>query len=127
MILSQYSSLQNILELVGVIIIFFIILAAAYVTSVLVGKTHGTTYPVRQRNIKLIESFHISSNQLLQIVKIGNRYFALAVSKNHVELIAEFREDEILIPESTDVIMPFQNVFEKVKDKLPKNQKNNTK
>lgn len=123
--LSKYSSFQNILELVGVIIVFFIILIAAYFAAVLVGKTQGNTYLNRQRNIKLIESSRISSNQLLQIVKIGNRYFALAVSKNHVERIAELSEDEVLIPENADVMIPFQNIFEKVKEKLPGNQKDN--
>lgn len=125
--MSTYSSLQSILELIGIVIIFLIILAAAYLASVFVGKTQGKGYLARQKNIKLIETFRISSSQFLQIVKIGNRYFALAVSRNHIELIAELSEDEIFLQETVDATIPFQNIFEKVKEKLPATQKDNKK
>ena len=125
--MSAYSSLQSILELIGIIIIFLIILAAAYFTSVFVGKTQGNGHLGRQKNIKLIETFRISSSQFLQIVKIGNRYFALAVSRNHTEFIAELNEDELFLQETVDATIPFQNIFEKVKEKLPAAQKDNKK
>lgn len=127
MFLSVYSSLQNILQLVGIIVVFLIILAAAYAASVIVGKTQHNAYHSKERNIKLIETFRINNNQFLQIVRIGEHYFALAVSKEHIELIAELAEQEVSISETGDTAVPFQNVFDAVKQKLPKMQKDEKK
>ncbi len=127
MFLSVYSSLQNVLQLVGIIVVFLIILAAAYVASVLVGKTQNNAYHSKDRNIKLIEVFRINNNQFLQIVRIGKRYFALAISKEQIELITELAEEEVFISEVSDAAIPFQNVLETVKQKLPKTQKDKKK
>lgn len=129
MFLSVYSSVQNILQLIGIIIVFLIILAAAYAASIVVGKTQGNAYSFsKERNIRLIETFRISNGQFLQIVKIGNHYFALAVSKEHIELIAELDEEEVYKDETTiNAVVPFQNVLEAVKKKLPKMQKEEKK
>lgn len=127
MFLSAYSSLENILQLTGIVIVFLIILAAAYAVSVFIGKTQSNTYFTKEKNIKLIETFRIGNNQFLQIVKIGNRYFVLAVSKEHVELISELNEEEVSIHEPVDAAMPFQSVFERVKSKMPKTQKDDKK
>ncbi len=127
MFLSVYSSLQNVLQLVGIIVVFLIILAAAYAASVLVGKTQNNAYHSKDRNIKLIEVFRINNNQFLQIVRIGKRYFALAISKEQIELITELAEEEVFISEVSDAAIPFQNVLETVKQQLPKTQKDKKK
>ena len=69
----------------------------------------------------------IYNNQFLQIVRIGKRYFALAISKEQIELITELAEEEVFISELSDAAIPFQNVLETVKQKLPKTQKDKKK
>jgi flagellar protein FliO/FliZ len=125
MFLSAYNSLENILQLVGIFVIFLIILAAAYAASVLVGKSQGAS-SVRssERNMKLIETMRLGNNQLLQIVQIGSRYYVLSVTKEHVELIAEVAQEELNITDAADISVPFHDVLEKMKAKLDKKQKN---
>jgi len=118
--LSAYDSIQNILQLIGIIIVFLIILAAAYAASVWVGKTQYNAYGSHDRNIKIIEVFRINGNQFLQIVQVGSRYFVIGVSKEHIEYLAELSEEDFHIHDTPDIRLPFQAVFEKVKTGLEK-------
>jgi len=120
MLLSAYNSLENVLQLIGIVIVFLIILAAAYTVSAWVGKTQNNAYRIHDRNIRVIEAFRINGNQFLQIVQIGTRYFALSVTKEQIRVIAELSEEDIHITDISDIQMPFQDVFEKVKSGLGK-------
>jgi flagellar protein FliO/FliZ len=123
MFLSAYNSVENILQLVGIIIIFLIILAAAYAASVLVGKSQGKSYRNLERNMKLIETMRLGNGQFLQIVKIGSRYYVLSITKEHIELITEVTQEELNIADAADISVPFHDILDKMKVKLDKKQK----
>jgi flagellar protein FliO/FliZ len=124
MFLSAYNSVENILQLVGIIIIFLIILAAAYAASVLVGKSQGASYRHVERNMKLIETMRLGNGQFLQIVEIGSRYYVLSVTKEHIELITEITQEELNLADAADISVPFHDILDKMKVKLDKKQKN---
>lgn len=46
-------------------------------------------------NIQLIESAPLTSNKHIQILRIGEKYLAVAVSKDNVTLLTELDEDEL--------------------------------
>ncbi len=113
------------MQLLGIILIFLIILAAAYAASVLVGKT-GNTYSM-ERNMKVIETLRLGNGQFLQIVKVGSRYFLLSVTKERIELITELEEEDISPVNAAEFSVPFHDILDKVKVKLDKKQKDEKK
>lgn len=66
-------------------------------------------------NIRVIETFKISSNKFIQIVRIGGTYYAIAIGKDEVTLLGELKEDEIQISESSQGFsqMDFRHILEK--------------
>lgn len=68
-------------------------------------------------NIRVIETFKISSNKFIQIVRIGGTYYAIAIGKDEVTLLGELKEDEIQISESSQGFsqMDFRQILEKTK------------
>lgn len=89
------STFDNVLELIGLIVVFILILVAAYYCTRMIGKysyNQGKT-----GNIEVIETFNISQAKYIQIVKIGNKYVAIAVCKDTVEKLADLSEEDIKI------------------------------
>ena len=122
MFLSVYNSVENVLQLIGIILVFLIILAAAYAASVLVGKAGNNTYGVN-RNMKAIETLRLGNGQFLQIVEVGDRYFLLSVTKEHIELITELEKDKLSLIDAAEFSVPFHDILDKVKIRLDKKQK----
>ena len=91
------SMLTDILQLLFMLLVFVVVIAAAcYTTRFLVkaGYIQGKT-----SNIELKESFRIAPNKSIQIIKIGTKYVAVAVGKDEVTFLAELSEEELEFPE----------------------------
>ena len=73
------------------------------------------------RNFEAIETYRLSTNKFLQIVRVGRRYFIVAIGKDEVKLISEISEEDIDLsaenPASND---RFKQIFETAKDKITK-------
>lgn len=104
-----YSPSGSIFKLVGLIILCILIIVASYYTTKFIGSKGrvGT----RSSSIVPLEAVKIAPNKYLQLVKIGNRYFVIAVSKDSISLITEVSEDEI--PAKTPVTenKSFKDIF----------------
>lgn len=85
--------MESALKLVGALIVFILILMASYIVTKWIGK--GSLLKYGTSNIKVIETFRLSQNNLIQIVKIGTKYIALGISKEHIEVLTELGEDEL--------------------------------
>lgn len=90
------STFYNVLELIGLVIVFILILFAAYYCTRLIGRY---SYNQSQaNNIEVIETFNISQAKYIQIVRVGiNKYVAIAVCKDTIEKLADLTEDDIMI------------------------------
>ncbi|BCN31521.1 flagellar biosynthetic protein FliO [Anaeromicropila herbilytica] len=121
--ISRVSTIENVFQLLGLFVIFIIILVATYFTARWVGA-----YQLGQnkhRNITVIETFKISQTKYLQIVKITNKYVVIGVSKDHVELITELSEEEVLLAEDhMNVPGNFKDILRGIVNK-EKGNKNN--
>lgn len=84
------------------LIIFIIVLALAYYVSRFVGMQNRQIST--KKNIKIVESAHISQGKLIQIVSIGKKYFILGVTKDNIQLIGEIQEEDLDLSESDDKI-----------------------
>lgn len=107
-------SFDSVLQLIGAIIMFVIVLGVTYLTTRLVGNYQKNQ--MVQSNIKVIESMRISNNKFLQIVNIGSKYFLIAVCKDTITSIGELNSEELVLHEDNQGNDNFKEILNKFKD-----------
>jgi flagellar protein FliO/FliZ len=110
------SSYDSVWQLVGLIALLIIILVAAYYTSRFIGGIK--LGQMRKSNFQVIDSYRVTPNKVLQIVKIGNKYVVIAIGKDDIHFITELDEAEVIIRESHQVE---KQSFKQILDKLKNN------
>ncbi len=110
------SSGDSLLQLLGLLVLFVIILAACYfVTRWVANISSGT---MTASNIKIIETFKISPNKYVQIIKVAGEYVAVAVSKDNVTFLCKLDEENInMMPIKPVEMKSFKEVLAKVRNK----------
>ena len=104
------------LQLVGLVFILIIILFAAYYTSRLVGKF--SLGQLKNSNFQVIDTYRISPNKFLQIVKVSNKFIVLSVSKDNIQFITELEESEVFIRDiNNKENLSFKQIFDKIRNK----------
>ncbi|WMJ88435.1 flagellar biosynthetic protein FliO [Anaerocolumna sp. MB42-C2] len=121
------SNIDNLLQLLGVSILFIFILVITYYTTKFVGGAKLSI--TKNSNFKVLETYKIAQNKYLQLIQIGTRYFVISVSKDDIRFLTELNENEILKQDDiklqkssfTDL---FNSSLKKLKDKNKNDQKN---
>lgn len=91
---SQGSSLiGSVGTIVGMLVIFIIVLAAAYYTTRVFGQKSGFAGP--NHNIKVIETARLAPDRYLQIVRAAGRYYLIGITKNNISMLAELPQDAV--------------------------------
>ncbi len=108
---------RNLLQLLLIIIIFVFVLVATYFTTRFIGKSGMVQ--TQSKNIKVFETFKIAPNKYIQIIKLGNKFYAISVSKDSIHFLTELSEDQLSI-EETEAEQPvaFKELFEKLTSKI---------
>ena len=112
------DKVDSIASFFTVLVIFIFILVITYFTTRYIanyqkGKFGG-------KNIKVIESARLTTNKFLQIVQIGDEYFAIALGKDEVTFISKLDKDNLNLTEVDADLPGFKEIFEKAKAKLVK-------
>jgi flagellar protein FliO/FliZ len=119
-VLVKSSPLEGVVQLIVVFIMFLFVLALAYFTARFAGRFQGNIQS--RSNIKILESARISNNKYIQIVKIGNRYFALGVGKDDVSCLAELQEEDLNLEQLEN---PTKGSFKDILSQLQKKKDEN--
>lgn len=112
MIIAGLSN-NSVVQAITVTIVFVLVLALTYFTTRYIGSyqkkhmSHG--------NIKIIESYRLSGNKVLEIVKTGDKCFLVAVCKDTVNLIGEVNEDTLILKSEKSTAESFGSVFNRFK------------
>lgn len=85
--------MNDFLQLVGMLILFAMVLSGAYFTTKWLSRLQY--HQNKGKNMQIIETLRISPNKVIQLIKIGERYMAVGVSKDHMQLIGEISKDEV--------------------------------
>ena len=116
MLLVQSSSgVQSIAQLICVILLFFFVLFLAYMAARIAGSYQSNVMN-KKSNIRVIEVYRLSNNKLIEIVKIGEKYLAIAVGKDEVTLLTELDADEIVMHEASMEPINFKRILDKMKN-----------
>ena len=113
MLLALSNGMNSFLQFCTVLIIFLFVLAITWIATKWIGK-----------NIEVIETYRLTANKYIQIIRTGEKYLAVAICKDNVSMLAEIPAGQIHLPEQPADSMPdFRGIFEKAK-MLDKNNKN---
>ena len=101
------------LQLVTVLIIFVVVLAATlYVTKWMANYQKGNSL---SKNIEIIDTCKISTNKYIQIIRIGERHVALAISGDQVTNLGDVDPDELILKSEESQSLGFKDVLDKIK------------
>lgn len=99
----------------GTVVLFFVVLWLAYFLS----KHAGTIQMKKQSrgNMSVIEAISLGPGKTLQLVRVGDEYFIIGVSKDHIQLIHRLDDDQIRQPEASQKSEAFAVVLNKFVNK----------
>lgn len=116
MILLSATTVKSVAQLLTLLVIFAFVLGITYFTTRYVANYQRGK--MIDSNIKLMDAARLSQNKYIQIVQIGKKYYALAVCKDTVTVIAEVPEEEMIFNQDTGVVpQKFADILSNFKNK----------
>ena len=116
MILTVSDSANSYLQFMTVLIMFVFVLAITYFTTKWIAgyqQSKGAG-----ANLEVIESFRLADNKYVQIIRVGQKYLAVAIGKDSVTMLTEVPEDQLTFSSSANnEQMSFKELFEKMQKK----------
>lgn len=93
MLLTISDGADSVIQFITVLLIFVMVL----VITMLVTRWIGKFQKMQNigENVQVLESVRISPSACVEILKIGNKYIAVALSKDSVTMLCELDEAEI--------------------------------
>ena len=122
MLLSIQSGIDSVVQFMTVLIMFVFVLGITYFTTRYIAKIQKGQ--MSNKNMELIDTLRISNNKYMQIVRVGERYYCMAVCKDTVTLLGEIQKEELVFYENdASAGMDFQAILEGFKQKQKGNKK----
>lgn len=120
------SWLSSLGQLMSVLAVFVVVLLLTLLTTRWIAGYQQGQMRSQNQNLKIIETLRLSTTNYIQIIKVGDVYLVVAVSKEHIEKLAELREDQVkeaacsMMGQKVDMSESFHDILDKVKQHLPK-------
>lgn len=112
---SQSSRFESIWQLISVSIIFLIVLGLSYYTTRWISKIQKKQSYCK--NIEVIETFKITTNKYIQIVRTGEKYLVIAIAKDNISMLTELNEQQLnLAMEEQVQNETFGEILNKIKE-----------
>lgn len=109
------TSQGGFLQFLTVLVLFIVVLVlCAFTTRFVAGFQKNK---MMSGNVKVLETYRITNNKYIQIVKIGDKIFAVGVGKDSVNMLVELNEESLNLEElSTDNNLDFKSILDKAKN-----------
>lgn len=121
-LLASNSDIQMIGRFICLFLLFAFVIFLAYIAARITGSYQSNVIN-KQSNIRIIEIVRISANKTIEIVKIGERYYAIAVCKDNVSLLTELDASEITEHDKTLEPLDFNKILDKIKNEKSKKER----
>lgn len=117
MILLTVNTLGGIARFITVLVLFVVVLWVTWAVTKWTGSYQKGKWA--GGNIEMLESFRIASDKYVQIIRVADKYIAIAVSKDNVTFLAQIEESELVRRDEPDggSKLSFQELLEKVREK----------
>ena len=93
MLATAQNSIQSLFELLGLILIFVIVLVVCYYTTRFVAGRQ--LVQKKMGNFEVVETFPIAQKKYLQLIRMGDKYIVISVSKDAITYITEIEEEQV--------------------------------
>ena len=123
MFIASASGVNSFVQFITLLIVFVIILFLTYATTRFIGGYQKTI--TSNSNFKVIDTYRVSNNKYIQIIRIGKKYLAISVCKDNITTLAELNEEDICVPDYSENSDAFSKMLEKFKNS--RNQTNENK
>jgi len=110
---------ENFVQLITVFFIFIFVLALTFFATKFVGSYQKTK--LAGNNIQVLETFRISNSKYLQIIKIGEKYFAISVCKDTITYLGDLNSEDLVFRNQSNEFkfQNFKDIFDKFKKDKP--------
>ena len=98
--ISRTSWIESAAQLVILILVFILVVVLAYFAARIAGK-YQSNFINKKSNIKIIETYRVTNNKFIQVVKIGDKYAALGIGKEEISFLMELNGESIKEQEPT--------------------------
>ena len=117
--LSLTSGKDSLVQLLTISIVFILVLALTYFTTKFVGNYQKTK--LAGNNIQVLETFRISNSKYLQIIKIGEKHFAISVCKDTITYLGDLNAEDLVFRDSSKEfkLQNFKDILDKFKKDKP--------
>ena len=125
-LITKYSTFAGIFKLIFLVIIFIVIIVLSYIVT----KWYANSGLVKNKtnNIEIKESFQLAPGKTISIVRIGEKYVALAQFKDNVVKLAELTEEELILNREVEISdSSFKDVFSNIVKSRKKDTKSDKK
>lgn len=112
--------MSNVLQLLAVVLVFVIVLAGTYYVTKWIAKSG--MIQSQSKNIKVIETFKITTGKYIQIIRLGTKYYAIGVTKDHITFLTPLEEEQLDF--SPEPGMGQKASFKEIFDRFTRNDKN---
>jgi flagellar protein FliO/FliZ len=111
---DRISVLDNVLQLIGLLILLAVILAGTYYVTRFVGRLNQGQ--LKKSNFEVIDACRLSRSSYLQIIKIADEYYVIAVGRDSVSFITKLEADKVIKREAdAEPKTSFKQILEKFK------------
>lgn len=116
MMLTISEGADSYIQFMTVLILFLLVLAVTYfvtkwMASYQKGRISGT-------NLEIMETISLSNNKYVQIIRVGQKYLAVAICKDTVTMLTEVSEQDLILSDgSVPKTMGFKDIFDKIQRK----------
>lgn len=125
MMILLSSSVHNLVQLIGALIIFAFVLGITYLTTRWMGGFQKNRNC--GKNLRIVETIGVGNNKYISIVETGTVYLVVSVGKDEVHLLAQLTREQLKDfsfeqQNTKENQESFSEILDKLKDKLPKKQ-----
>lgn len=108
--------MEMVVQFITVLLIFIFVLAVTYFSTRYIAQFQKQK--METGNLEVLEMTRIGNNKYLQIVKAGDKYLLIALSKDTVTMLTELSGESLSHSAATDAMAPldFKAILEKSKE-----------
>lgn len=109
------SGSDSMLSLFGsffyILLVFACIIGLCWFALRMMGRVRGRGGATK--NLQLVESILVGSQNMVQLVRAGERYLVIGVSRERVTLLAELDASQVREFEAAPIGAPFKQILER--------------
>lgn len=115
MLIYVMNSAETFAQFLTVLFIFVLVLAITYFVTRYIGRLQKTT--TSGDNIEVIEAVRISQGAFIEIVRVGDKLMALAISKDNVTYLCDIDKDSLVErPDGMNTSIDFAGILKRFKE-----------